>query len=640
MNRHFPTPTALAAAIFLAAPGTLMAQAPEEPPSAERIFVTATASPAQVETIGSALTVIDGAAIERSRAAYLHDLLRGLPGLAVVQTGSFGSPAQVRIRGAEGNHTLVLVNGIEVSSIGQSEFDFGTLLAASIDRVEVLRGPQSGLYGSNALGGVINVITRGGEGPLLDAAIEAGSYETIMARGAMTLGDRERFLAASGVLRSTGGFSSARAGDEPDGDRNLTAYLRGGTPIGPALRLDGSLRLVDRHGEADAFDFSGGPQQGLPIDDDSFSDTQELSGGLALRIAPTEAVSALLSAAYNRFEMAGGNGDVGAYGNTGDRLKVGGRLSLSFTTGGLRHALTAFTDYEREEYRNTFPTSPDQAAEQAREILGLGAEYRLDLFDTLFLKAALRHDENSRFQDATTYGLTASWVIGGGGTRLHASYGKGVTNPTFTEQFGFFPGQFIGNPDLLPEHATGFDIGLEQRLGTAVLLDVTYFSSTLEDEIVDRFPTVVNDVGRSEREGVELAARLDLGAIDLGAAYTYLAASDPDGTPEVQRPEHQASLDAAAAFGPQRRGTVSLGAFYNGGMVDNDFRNYFTNGFVAEKTRLAGHLVARLAGSYRIGQRLELFGRVENLFDEEYEEVIGYGTPGLSAYGGLRVTIP
>jgi vitamin B12 transporter len=607
----------------------------------ERIIVTGTAVPVALREVGSAVTVIDREAIERRNAAYLQDILREVPGVAVNQAGSFGQLAQVRIRGAEADHTLVLVDGIEVSAMGQGEFDFSSLMAANIERVEVLRGPQSGLYGSNALAGVINVITRGGEGPLLDAAVEGGSFGTIMGRGAMTLGNRETFLAASGAVRSTTGISAAEAGEEADGDHNITAYLRGGYAIAPFARLDGSFRFVDKDTETDAFDFSGGPLQGLTIDDDSFSATQEVSGGLALTLTPTQNIETVFTGAYAEAELFGGNGDTASFGSRGDRLKLGGRLSLIFDTGAeLNHGLAAFADYERETYRNTFPFDPTQVPEQRRSLLGLGAEYRLALFDSLFLKAALRHDENSRFQDATTYSLTGSWVIASTGSRLHASYGKGATNPTFSEQFGFTPGQFVGNPDLLPEEAKSWDIGVEQRFGDAVLVDMTYFSSKLSDEIIALFPTVVNDRGESDRKGVELGARVDLGWVDLGGTYTWLGASDPDGTREVRRPEHQASLDASAEFGPARRGKVNVGVIYNGKMLDTDFREYFTNGFVSKKTALKPFFVVHAAATYRILEQLELFGRVENLLDEEYQEVISYGTPRLSAYGGIRLILP
>ena len=603
------------------------------------IVVTGTMSPVTLERLGHSLTLIDAAAIERSRVAYLADLLRTVPGVSVNRSGSFGAPTQVRIRGGEGNHTLVLIDGVEVSAIGEGEFDFASLLAGQIERVEVLRGPQSGLYGSNALAGVVSIVTKGAEGAPFAGAVEAGSFGTVLARGSATVKEGADFLSLSGAFRSTDGISTAAIGSEADGDRNLTFYLRGARTLAPAVRLDGSLRLVDRSTQADGFDFLGGPNQGLAIDDDSFADTRDVSAALALLADPAPGWVARASAAYTRQSFTGGADGAAGFGNEGRRLKFAGRLTRSFATGAAAaHALTLFAEYERETYRNTYPFDPSQVPAQRRALTGVGAQYRLDLFDAVFLSGSIRHDDNSRFADATTWSLAGAWLAAPR-TRLHASWGRGVTNPTFFQQFGFSPDTFVGNPDLRPESAIGFDVGIEQRLGDTLLVDLTYFRSTLEDEIVSRFPSVANDAGESERQGIEFAVNAEIGAFRLNGAYTWLDATDPDGTREVRRPEHQASLTASTDFGPQRRATVELGLLYNGRMLDDDFRDYFTNGFMSEKTPLDAYFLVRLAASLRLTDRIALFGRVENLLDSDYQEVISYGTPGLAAYGGLTVAL-
>lgn len=642
--RNFAGSLLAGALIALPGVGATQAVAEQVPASTtgsrDIIVVTGTAVPVEVSRIGSSLTVFDTAQIERRNHAYVPDILREVPGLAVNQGGGFGQLAQVRIRGGEGNHTLVLIDGIEVSSVGGGEFDLSSLLGGNIDRIEVLRGPQSGLYGSNALAGVVAIITSGGEGPAFDGAVEAGSFDSTMARGTVTVGDRSTFLSAAGLYRETAGISSAALGTERDGDRNATLYLRGGVELAPGIRFDGNLRFVDKSTETDGFDFSGGPDQGLAIDDDSHADTRDLSLGGALTVEPVPGWTTVLSAAYTDGQSEGGSGGNGLFGSAGDRLRLAGRTSFAFHTGAqASHVFTMFTDYEEERYRNTFPSAPDQVPTQRRDIFGLGAEYRIDLFDQLFLRAALRHDGNKAFDDATTYSLTGAWQIPGTGTRLHSSYGTGVTNPTFTEQFGFSPGTFVGNPDLTPEKARGFDLGLEQRIGDSLLVDVTYFTATLTDEITSLFPTVVNDFGKSRREGIEASAQADLGPIDLAGSYTWLDATDPDGTREIRRPRHQASLTAGADFGPEGAGHLNLGVIYNGRMVDSDFRNFFTV-FAAEKNPLDSYVVVRMAGSYRLSDTVQLTARVENLFDERYQEVISYGTPGLAAYAGLRVILP
>jgi len=605
------------------------------------IVVTGTATPVSYKKIGNTITIIGSEAIEARGTAYLQDVLREVPGVAVNQGGSFGSQTAVRIRGAEGNHVLVLVDGIEVSAIGSGEFDFSSLLASNIDRVEVLRGPQSGLYGSNALAGVINVITKGGDAPRFDAAVEYGSFNSKFARAGVTLGNRETFLSASGIYRQTDGFSSAAMGSEADGDRNLTFYLRGGARLDDRARLDATLRIVDKHTETDGFDFSGGPLQGLAIDDDSFTNSQDWSGGLALTLEPVERWETVLTGAYLKRHSANGYGTAASSGDEGYRRTLAARSSYGFDTPGFAeaaHNLTLFVEHEQEGYRNTFPTDPSQIAEQTRSLLGYGAEYRFDLFDSLYLRAAVRRDENDAFADATTFSVSGSWVLGS--TRLHASYGTGITNATFFEQFGFIPGSFVGNPDLLPEKARGFDMGVEQLLfDHRLLVDVTYFNSNLTDEIIDVYPSVKNEIGKSKRQGVELSARWHMAGFDLGGSYTYLDAEDPDGTAEVRRPKHQASFDVSSRFGSQDRGTFSAGVIYNGAMLDNDYRNYFNNGFQLGKSRLDSYTVVRLAASCRLTETIELFGRLENALDREYQQAISHGTPRRSVYGGVRVSL-
>lgn len=607
----------------------------------DTIVVTGTAFPVEREQIGNSNTLIDGEEIEIKKSAYLQDVLREVPGLAVNRGGSFGALSQVRIRGADGNHVLFLIDGIEVAPTGGEDFDVSSLLANNIERIEVLRGPQSGLYGSNALAGVINVITRGGDGPLLDAAVEYGTFDSRLARAGVTVGDRETFVSASGIYRETDGFSSAAIGTEDDGDRNITGYLRGGARVSDAVRVDGSLRFVDKDTESDGFDFSGGPNQGLAVDGTDFSDTQDWSGGAALTVTPVERWRTLLAVALTDTESVGGAGGTATFGNEGDRMKFAGRTTYRIDAGETRHAITLFAEHEEEGYRNTFPSDPSQDVRLERDLFGYGAEYRLDLFDSIFLRGAIRHDDNDAFRDPTTFSVAGSWVIRSSGTRFHASYGTGVTNPTFFEQFGFVPGTFVGNPDLLPERAEGWDIGVEQRLlDSMAVVDVTYFNSTLEDEIVGAFPSVANQAGESHREGIELSGRIDLGWIDFGGHYTHLDADDPDGTPEIRRPRSQAAFDVAGRFGPESRGGFSAGVIYNGRMLDNDFRDYFANGFVSEKSPLESYTVARLSVLYSIGDEIELFGRLENAFDEDYREVISYATPGRAVYGGVRVVLP
>ncbi len=606
----------------------------------EVIVVTGARTPVAREKIGGALTIVRGDQLELAGVQYLGDALRGTPGVAVSRTGSFGGSTQIRIRGAEANHVLVLLDGVEIAAADIGEVDFSSLLAADIDRIEVLRGPQSGLYGSSALAGVVNIITRrGDDGVRLEASGEAGSFETWQGRLSGSAGDGRSYVSGAYAYRVSEGFNTSRIGGEKDGDENATVYLRGGSALTGRLRVDANARYVDKSSDTDGFDFSGGPNQGLSIDDESYSDTIDWNLGAAAELGLMDGQwTTILSGSYTDTELEGGE-LVQTFGNETSRAKIALQSSLTFGGAGALSTLTGFAEHEEERYRNTVPFDPSQAAEQERKLDGLGVEYRVELFEQLFLSAAARKDFNDDFDDAATYSLGASWVLGDSGLRLHASAGTGVTNPTFSEQFGFVPGQFVGNPDLTPEKAEGFDFGLEQTLfDGAAVFDVTFFQSTLEDEIINVFPSVANDLGESERRGVELSLAAQVAGLTMTGAYTLTDAENPDGTDEVRRPEHTASLDVSRRFMGDRAG-LSAGVIYNGEMLDDDFRNFFTNGFVAERTVLDAYTLVRVSGEYQVTDGVAVFGRVENLFDEDYEEVISYGTPGRAFFAGLRLTL-
>ncbi|MEQ9571427.1 MAG: TonB-dependent receptor [Nitratireductor sp.] len=277
----------------------------------------------------------------------------------------------------------------------------------------------------------------------------------------------------------------------------------------------------------------------------------------------------------------------------------------------------------------------------ARSTNSFVGEYRGEFLDQFSVNAALRRDDNDAFSDATTYSLSGAWRIPGIDTRLHASLGTGVTNPTFFEQFGYLPTQFIGNPGLLPEESFGWDVGVEQGFfGGMLIVDLTYFNQDLTNEIATAYdgplPTPVNLDGRSERQGVEVAATVDLfNGFTATASYTYTDATEQAvaGGPrlvEVRRPRHSGSLNAAYRF-YDNRARVFGEVVVNGEMLDLDFST-----FPSSRVRLKPYTVVNVGGSFRFNETVEGFARIENLFDEEYEDVLGYNSQGLVAFFGLK----
>ncbi|XOV89574.1 MAG: TonB-dependent receptor plug domain-containing protein [Pseudomonadota bacterium] len=603
----------------------------------EEVVVVASRLPTEIYKTGHSVSVLDESSIADLGYQYGADLLRTLPGVAVNRAGGFGGLAQVRLRGADGNHLLVLVDGVNVTAAGTGEYDFASLLAADVERIEVLRGPQSGLFGSNALAGVLNIRTQAAAAsPRLAFAVEGGQYNTRQVMLSAT-GGNSYVRGRISLVRRTTAFDLSTddsKGNDADRDRNLTLSGRLDVAASDALSFELVGRMTRRASDTDGFDFSGGAAQGLAVDDDSFSNLDDvtLAARGRLRLAGGQ-LQTRFGIESTRTDLDGGS-----FGSDARRDKV--NLDASWQWAGVvTQRSTVFLQREAEGYQTRYPFDPSQVSEQTRVLLGFGLEHRLEAAEQLFLGATVRRDHNDRFESATTWSLDASWIPGEGATRVHASLGAGVTNPTFFEQFGFVPGTFVGNPDLRPEVSLGWDLGVTQQLaGERLVLDLTWFAANLDSEIQSVFPTVVNASGESERSGVELSLTGQLRPeTTFSLSYTYTDAREPEGQ-ELRRPRHSGSLSLARSFWNGRT-RLSGHLVYHGAQLDSDFRNYFSNGFVAERTRLGGYTLATVKASLEVGRGVLLFARIENLFNTRYEEVISYASPGRAAYAGIRVTL-
>ncbi|GGF01425.1 TonB-dependent receptor [Stappia taiwanensis] len=613
----------------------------------EEVVVSAGRTPLGAEKVGRAYTVITGEDLERSQTRYLADALRKVPGVSVSRTGSVGGLTQVRLRGSEANHVLVLIDGVEVSASSSGEFDFGGLQVADVERIEVLRGPQSALYGSNAASGVIHIITKGGvrDGYEVSGRTEVGTDRTWL--GAVELrGGGENFdLALAGAFRRTDGFNLSDYGSEKDGDRNLTLYGKGAWDLSETVRLDANLRYVDRKSDTDDQDYSfpPTPTEGQVIDTPGYNATREFSGGVGASWSLFED----RFVQKTRFELTDverrGYGSGSENGNHDRRYHASYQGTFAFETPeflSAAHSLTGAVEWEQETFRNTHPGTPSQVPTRSRDLFGYVAEYRGEFYDNLFISGALRFDQNDDFKNALTYSASAAYLVPETGTRFHASIGTGVTNPTFFEQFGFIPSSFIGNPNLRPEQNFGWDIGIEQTFWEdRVVADVTYFNERLEDEIQTRYlpgwvSTPVNLDGTSRRQGVEVALGVDVTEnLHAKVSYTYLDATEPSGLQEVRRPRHSGSLGLVYGF-DEGRGNLFLDAVYNGQMQDLEF----ISSTPWTRVTLDQYWLVNVGADYQLNDHVQLFGRVENLFDQDYQEVYGYNTQGLTAFVGLKGT--
>ncbi len=610
------------------------------------IVIAGALSEIEEKELGRSYTVIGSEILEAGKTAYLADILRHVPGIAVSQSGSPGGMTQVRIRGAEANHVLVLIDGVPVSETSTGEVDFGRLQIANVERIEVLRGPQSAFWGANAMGGVINIVTKGGDrsGPRVTLGSEVGTDGTIMGSALVQTGQDNFDGSVSLTVRHTEGFNISSFGTELDGATHINAGARFSADITPYLTVDGTLRYGRTTADFDGTDYDFlSPTYGRVIDTLDWSKVEEMFGALGADWVSEDSLltqKALFSVGGTTRDNINNFGVLDSA-IAGERYKGSYQIGRTFETPdllGSTHTITAGYDLVHETFRQLQSAGifdPSHLIPQQRTTHSLIGEYRGSYLDQFYLTAALRHDFNDRFGNATTYSVSGAWQVPNTGTKLHASVGTGSTNPTFYEQFGYTPGTFVGNPALVPETSFGWDIGVEQSLlDGMVVLGATYFNQTLENEITPLyFPvtTVTNDPGISTRQGVELTASLALfEGFMLGTSYTYTDARNANGTVEIRRPAHMAALNASYSFAEI---PLSLNGevVFNGDMLDTDFSS-----FPYQDVTLPAYTLVNAGLSYQVSEQVEVYGRVRNLFDTKYKEQLDINTAGRTLYIGAK----
>ena len=619
--------------------GGAYAQSAATTTALERVIVSGSRTEASLADTGSAVSVITAQELEQRQIRFVSDALREVPGIAVSRLGPVGTVTQVRIRGAEANHTVVLIDGVKINDPFTSEVDFAHLLSAQIDRIEILRGPQSVLYGSEAIGGVVSIFTkRGAPGVQAEASVEGGSFSTVDGSAAVRAATQTFDYAISASALNTDGTNVSRFGTEDDGYRNRTLYARAGwTPVSTAS-LDASLRYRDSRSMFDPqdFGFPPGPTLGLIIDGDRRSEGDQLDAKLRGRLATGPIEHQLGFARTQTEEDTFANGTF-TNGFEGNRTRFDYQGTWRFGGLSVPQALTLAAEHERQQFESKGATSAS-AQNQTRDNdkTSAAAEYRVRLPSLTALTLSARRDNHELFDDATTYRITAAQPLGQR-LKLRASYGTGIANPTFFELFGFIAGSFDPNPSLKPEKSRGFDVGADFAIDDGGRLSITYFEADLQNEITGTFDfttfrsSVTNLSGKSKRRGFEAEAQYSPSAhLRVSVAYTYTDAKQPDGQIEVRRPRHIGSAAITYAL-PSALGTITLAADHNGRQQDLDFRS-----FTSARVTLRDYTLVRLTGQYAITRNISLTARAENLLDQDYEEVFSYRPSGRAFYVGVQ----
>lgn len=634
LNKHYSAAFALAVSSFSA---QVISDTNAE---IEEVLVSASLMPITASRSANAVTVIDRAQLRNRATVSLSNILRDVPGFSVSQVGVLGSQTQIRVRGAEANHLLVTIDGVEANDPSQGdEFSWGTLTASDIERIEIIRGPQSSLRGSDAVAGVVNIITRSAEKSSVGLFLESGSWATH--HSGFNIGHKQGdFDIRFGLSHiESAGDNIARTGDENDGYRNTTYNIRSGLKLSDQMDISFAARESDGMNQFDADnDFDG-----LIEDQDRVSEfensTMRFQGDYSSKDSTWQHKVLISQSKSDNTAFADkAKGNVTA--STKDQIQYIG----SFTWDQGAQNIAALVEREEEDWMQRGEITwgvYDPNQDRERDTDSVAVEYRTDINDHLTLAASARHDDNSEFDSAKTYRAEAIYQLTEA-IRLRGAVGTAVKNPTFTERFGFYT-NFIGNPNLIPEESTSWELGADQLImGGALTLSLTIFEAELENEIDGfvydpaTFAYTSNNInGTSERKGAELSAVGNISeSMSLSAAYTYTDSTGDDAVREVRRPRHIASLN----LGWQAAHNLHLNTNiqFTGEQTDVYFPPFPEP---SQVVALSNHTLVNINLNYSATEKFEMYLKLENALNENYEEVFGYQTLGFGATLGLRYSM-
>jgi vitamin B12 transporter len=588
----------------------------EEKIKLEEVVVTATRVEESVEDTTSDVTVIKGEDIKQMNVEFVTDVLREIPELNLIQNGGAGKAATVHLRGGKSAHTLVMIDGIKVNSATTGSFDFSGIHVDEIERIEIIKGPQSTMYGSEAMAGVINIITKKGGGkPRIDFTFEAGSFGTY--KPSVTIsGDYKKLdYRITGTYFHTDGISAAKQGTERDMYENASVSGKFGFKISKIFELELTGKYYDDSTELDGFDFFA--RQAVD-DPDYVQDGRHYLLSVKGMFYLTDIWEQILtvSTVEDRLKL-----------RDPDTAFLNADIDAGIDTIDWQHnlylsdffILTAGAEYRIENGKNTgnFDESVDNKAVYLNNKLKL-------LEDDLVINAGLRYDDHETFGDKKTYRIGAVYHIRPVALKVMGSYGTGFRAPALNELF--FP--FFGNPDLRPEESRSWEIGLgKDFFKDRVNISVTYFNQKYKNLIkTDPLTFTAANISKAEVNGIELNTTIKVSDnINILAGYTYLDTEDKTtGKRLTLRPKDK--LNLSAKFSIKNMTMIAQYTFVGKRFDSSVSRD------------LSSYSLVNVAFNYRLTKRIVVFARIDNLFDEDYEEAGSFGTPGFSIFGGIKLT--
>ena len=605
---------------------------PALPIDTNQIVITSSRAPeAQAQTPAS-VTIIDQQRIDRLGEPLLSSLLRLTPSAAVSVSGPAGSLTEVRLRGAEANQTLLFVDGIKVDDPASGDTPRYEILNADLaSRIEVVRGPQSALWGSEAIGGVI-AVNGIDDAAGAQARAEVGSFGLVRASASGALATDTVGVAGAIGFQRANGINSVEGPGDKDGYRNVSGRFRATWRPKADVELGFSALALNARSEFDGFDLFTGAHTDTLDSSRNRLEAARVWTAIGSDLSPWRArMAGTLVGSSNKNDLD----DIEQNRTRGNRRNFSAQLERRFTTSSIDHRLIVAADTEREKFQardTAFGGFTNQ--DRTRRHDSLTGEWRADA-KWAVADLAVRRDFFNRFKDSTS--LRAS-LLGkmGGGFSLAAAYAEGIAQPTFYDLFGFFPGNFVGNPDLKPESSRGFEISVRYERGS-LGASLTGYRQRLRDEIINNatFTSVLNAPGKSQRSGVEASVDWTVSkTLRLSANYAYLKATQPDPVTGAQRTEarrakHSGSIVVDGSSGPLKYGASLV---YVGKHVDN------RDVFPFDRLTLQSYWLADARVAFAIRPGIEIFARGSNLLDQRYQDVFTYRTEPRALYAGLRLS--
>ena len=582
----------------------------------EPVVVTANRKPTGQSKVGSKVEKVDKKEIEEKSLISVRDYLNNLPGVSFTSNGGPGTMSNLYIRGMPGGYVKTLYNGIDVSDTTGIQIApaYENLMIGGVTRIEVLKGSQGTLYGSNAIAGVVDITTLGEveDGVSHTVHVEAGSFGTVRGRyGFAAAKDGSKITANVSGLR-TAGISAFASGAERDGYDNVTLDLATEHRINEAFSVFGSLLYIDAKADFDGFGYDDTYNRAL---------TEIMAGrvGFNLDLLDGRWRNTFSAQAFNMdresIEMPLASSFIAS------RQKYEYQSSFEATD---RIVLQYGADHERQIANTTtpdwsnWPPTDSIDSKESSTLTGVWAQALVEPVNNLVLTAGLRHDEHSEFGGHTTWRGTGSYLFDGTGTRLHSSLGTGFRAPSLYQLYD----PSYGNANLKPETSVSFDIGVEQKfLDNRLTTDFTYFWAEIEN-LIGFNNGYVQVSGTTRSQGIE--ASFDYAATNwfsLGGSYTYTGSRNAVGVRSNNVPRHMATLSASVR--PAEKWSLSSDVKFVTDVVD-------ATGALDDYTLLNAKV------AYQATESTEVYLRGENLLNQKYQVVRNYGTPGIAAYAGVK----